>query len=150
MLFWAAGWFFGLWMAFLAVWIAFALGAIPGFLVVIGAAALFVGYFIMRLVGFPGERIRISGGNVYADGRLLGEMDGIPSSINYVDRSGGTRWVGRDGEEYLVGEEEVFVLGDNSPTSFDSRYWGGVPVSTVHGRASWIYWPRDRAGRIGR
>lgn len=254
----AAGWFFGLWLAFLAVWLAFALGAIPGFLVVIGAAAVFVGYlwmlvdgfrpgrmsfrlwlvfaalfavvwilpspavlvggryvvgsgsmepsllgpesarvadhlmvdlltyrfaspqrgdlimvspsgiprfpmpeggeldggyFIMRLVGLPGERIRISGGNVYADGRLLGEMDGIPSSINYVDRvdrSGGTRSVGRDGEEYVVGEEEVFVLGDNSPSSFDSRYWGGVPVSAVYGRASRIYWPRDRAGRIGR
>ncbi len=88
MLFRAAGWFFGLWVAFLAVWIAFALGAIPGFLVVIGAAALFVGYFIMRLVGFPGERIRISGGECVCRWQAFGG-DGWHS---LVDQLCGSVW----------------------------------------------------------
>ena len=38
----------------------------------------------------------------------------------------------------------VFVLGDNSASSHDSRYWGFVPEENIIGHAKFIYWPLNR------
>ena len=107
-------------------------------------------YYIKRLVGLPGERIRISDGKVYADGRLLGKADGIPD-IHYTQPEAGALATAQvAGGEFLVGPEEYFGLGDNSSVSFDSRYWGCIPASGIYGKVSLIYYPFSRAGRIGR
>ena len=107
-------------------------------------------FYVKRLVGLPGERIRIADGKVFADGRPLGDADGIPSSIGYTgpaDRAVNTH---RDAGDYVVGANEYFVLGDNPRNSLDSRYWGGVPASAVYGRVTLIYYPFERAGRLPR
>ena len=103
--------------------------------------------YVQRLVGLPGERLRIAGGKIFADGRLLGEKDGIPP-ITYTELSGVTSSARREGDSFVLGPEEYFVLGDNSPQSYDSRFWGCVPASDVYGKLTLIYYPLSRARRL--
>lgn len=105
-------------------------------------------FYVQRLVGLPGERIRIADGKLFADGRQLGEADGIPASIRYTDATGGLASAKREGDSFVIGPDEYFVLGDNSSNSFDSRYWGCVPSAAVYGKVSLIYYPFHRAGRV--
>lgn len=93
-------------------------------------------FYTKRLVGFPGETIKIRDGHLFVDGRLLDERDGIPP-IEYVPRQ-------FDGEIYNVPKDGFFVLGDNSKNSYDSRYWGSVPQQNVYGRVARIYFPFSR------
>jgi signal peptidase I len=104
-------------------------------------------FFIKRLVGLPGEKIRIADGKLFADGRLLGERDGIPA-ITYTDPVGVPATAKREGQDFVVGSDEYFALGDNSPNSFDSRYWGCVPAAAIYGKVTMIYYPFSRAGRL--
>lgn len=105
-------------------------------------------FFIKRLVGLPGERISIVEGKIFADGKLLGEADGIPSSLYFTEPVYNHLQNRQSGDEFAVGKNKYFVLGDNSANSYDSRYWGGVPVSAVYGKVSMIYYPFTRAGRL--
>ena len=109
----------------LAVFATTGLGAIPEDTV-----------FVKRVVGLPGEKIEIRDGHIFADGRQLNEEDGIPP-ISYVAARG---------ERHVVSDGAYFVLGDNSPNSFDSRYWGSVPRANIFGRVSRVYYPFSRAG----
>jgi signal peptidase I len=106
-------------------------------------------FYIKRLVGLPGERIRIADGKIFADGRLLGESDGIPV-ITYTDPVGVPATAKREGQDFVIGPDEYFALGDNSPNSFDSRYWGCVPSTAIYGKVTMIYYPFSRAGRLPR
>jgi hypothetical protein len=47
-----------------------------------------------------------------------------------------------------LGPEQIFVLGDNSPESLDSRDFGPVPLSRVLGRPTWVLWPPGRIRRL--
>lgn len=95
--------------------------------------------YVKRVVGLPGETIRIENGDIYADDRKLGEEDGIPP-ITYepgriVDRS------------WTIPEGRLFVLGDNSSNSYDSRGWGFLPKENVIGKVTRIYYPLHRFRR---
>jgi signal peptidase I len=105
-------------------------------------------FFVMRLIGFPSENITISENKILVDGVQLGAEDGVPTTIPYLTRdeinSAGTK----KEVNFKVGSNEYFVLGDNSRNSLDSRFWGGVPKSSVYGKVTTIYYPFSRAGRI--
>jgi signal peptidase I len=92
--------------------------------------------FVKRVVGLPGEKIEIRDGHVFANGRQLSEQDEIPA-VSYVPHPAAS---------YIVPEGAYFMLGDNSPNSFDSRYWGSVPRANIQGRVARIYYPLSRAG----
>jgi signal peptidase I len=47
-----------------------------------------------------------------------------------------------------VGEEELFLMGDNRNNSFDSHVWGPIPRGQVVGRARFVFWPLSRAGAL--
>lgn len=103
-----------------------------------------------RIVGLPGERIKIAGGRVYANGRALSESDGVPP-IHYeapVASASGAQTQMEEGKEVIIGPDAYFVLGDNSPSSFDSRYWGTVPAANIVGKATLIYYPFSRLRRL--
>lgn len=94
-------------------------------------------YFIKRVIGVPGDKVLITGGQVY--------INGAPLKEPYVESSS---W-GVFGP-YEVPAEHFFVLGDNRNNSEDSRSQrvGFVPSSMIVGRALWRYWPIARAGLL--
>lgn len=84
-------------------------------------------FFIKRIIGLPGETVRIQGGAVYIDhpgapGAALEE----PYIVNH----------GNGGDQTVtLGANDYFVMGDNRPESSDSRSWGVLPRSNIIGRA---------------
>lgn len=94
--------------------------------------------FIKRLVGLPGDVIEIKGGSVYINDKPAPEA--IFNQIYYYNRG----QLGSPGEKLVVPQDSYFVLGDNSATSKDSRYWGFVPKNNLLGQAMVIYWPPQR------
>jgi signal peptidase I len=85
--------------------------------------------YIKRVIGLPGDRIRIADGKVYVNEVVLTEP-----YLKVTTRQGG---------EYLVPPDSLFVMGDNRNNSSDSRAWGMVPISYVIGKAEVTYWPPD-------
>lgn len=84
--------------------------------------------FIKRVIGLPGETVEIRRGKVYINGELLQE----PYPLNPGTYSWGPK---------VVGEDEVFVLGDNRNFSSDSHSWGMLPMRYIIGKAWICYWP---------
>jgi signal peptidase I len=91
--------------------------------------------YIKRLIGLPGDTVEIKSGSVYINGKPL--LDTVFSQRYYYNRGE----LGKEGEKIRVPENSLFVLGDNSISSQDSRYWGFVPRENVLGEAIIIYWP---------
>ena len=48
------------------------------------------------------------------------------------------------GREFQVATNHLFVMGDNTLNSLDSRFWGDFPADSVIGRALFVYWPITR------
>jgi signal peptidase I len=96
--------------------------------------------YIKRVIGVPGDRIRVEGGEVYVNGRLLQEEYVPPINRDSVS------W--KDGEEQTVPTEKYFVMGDHRNSSSDSRTWGYVPRENIYGRAVFAYWPLDKMGAL--
>ncbi len=95
-------------------------------------------FFIKRVVGLPGERVRISGGQVtvfnsqYPQGKALDETD-------YLNR------VFTAGEKTVtLRDDEFYLLGDNRSASMDSRVFGPVKRKLIIGRVWLRGWPIDR------
>ncbi len=83
--------------------------------------------YIKRIIGLPGDRVRVSQGVVYINGVELKEPY-IAAPPNYTG-------------EWTVPANSLFVLGDNRNNSADSHAWGFVPVENVLGKAVLVYWP---------
>jgi len=89
--------------------------------------------FIKRVIGLPGEKVRISDGQVtitnteYPEGFALDEP--------YVELGK------KDSSNYILGAGEYFVLGDNRASSADSRIWGPVPENNIVGRPIVRFFP---------
>jgi signal peptidase I len=94
--------------------------------------------FIKRLIGLPGEFVEIKNGDIYINGDLL--KDQRIKNIYYYNRGD----YGKTNVAITVPEGHYFVLGDNSGSSSDGRFWGFVPQENVIGRAELIYWPLNR------
>jgi len=97
--------------------------------------------FIKRLIGFGGEMIRIKDGSILVNGRPV-EKSSALQQIYYYNKP--ATLYGEEGTVIRVPEDSYFVLGDNSASSRDSRYWGFVPKKYLVGKAFVIYWPLNR------
>jgi signal peptidase I len=114
--------------------------------------------FVKRLIGMPGDRIRIVNKEVYLNGKKLTEpytyhkssyidsfRDNFPSDPNVSVDQRATEML-RDhasNGEVEVPSNSYFVLGDNRDNSLDSRYWGFVPAEDIIGKPWIIYWSVD-------
>lgn len=107
-------------------------------------------YYIKRLVGLPGDTLRVRG-NVL-EVKEKGSSDFVP--IEQLDSRFEKLYSGRGGyhghlpwrdlanrNEIEVPEGSYFAMGDNSRSSSDSRYWGVVPRANIVGRPAFIFWP---------
>lgn len=97
-------------------------------------------YYIKRVVGLPGDVIAIRDGWIYRNDERLESPDVFLNNL-YVSHDGRRR-------VFDVPPGEVFVFGDNSFNSFDSRAWGGVPLENIIGEAVFRYYPWGRFGAI--
>jgi signal peptidase I len=93
---------------------------------------------IKRLIACAGETVQIINGTIYIDGQPL--TDGVFSQRYYYNRGP----YGEEGLKVLVPQGQYFVLGDNSASSRDSRYWGFLPKENLLGKAFIIWWPLNR------
>jgi signal peptidase I len=95
--------------------------------------------FVKRVVGLPGDTLRISHGDVYRNG--LKETGSYiqactdPSSCTFS-------------QTITVPKGDYYMMGDNRGDSDDSRYWGPVPQSWIIGAAFFTYWPPGRIGTL--
>lgn len=95
-------------------------------------------YYIKRIIGLPGETIRVQDGEIYVDGEILEESYG-----REVMRSSGIAEA-----PIVLGEDEYFVLGDNRNDSMDSRdpSVGLIKRDHIIGRAWMRVWPLNEIG----
>ena len=116
-------------------------------------------HYVKRVIGLPGDRLRIIRQQVYVNGTLLNEPY-IIHDPNYSDAASDNfpprqsyylgvelrpEWAGEIGSHIQNGDLVVppghyFVMGDNRDRSSDSRYWGFVDRDAIMGRPVIIYW----------
>jgi signal peptidase I len=84
--------------------------------------------YIKRIIGIPGDTIKIDSTRVWVNGVLLKE--------SYISEPINPR-----AKTWQVPANSYFVMGDNRPVSDDSRYWDYVPKDFIVGKAAMIYWP---------
>lgn len=93
--------------------------------------------FVKRVVGLPGDRIKIIGGHVY--------RDGVAEKDPYIDACNGFGACNFPGT-ITVPRGDYYMMGDNRGESDDSRFWGPVPKAWIIGKAFFTYWPPGRIG----
>jgi len=118
-------------------------------------------HFVKRVIGLPGDHLKIVDQQVYVNGKLLDEpyalhdpASGYGDPLNYNFPPVGNQmylsslqpeWA-REIHKYIQGDELVvppgkyFAMGDNRDHSLDSRYWGFVDRDAIMGRPFLIYW----------
>jgi signal peptidase I len=117
-------------------------------------------HFVKRVIGLPGDKLKVLDQQIYINGRLLNEPYVVHDAaasydpLNYVfppatnplyssriepawahDLQRYTR-----GDELVIPEDKYFAMGDNRDNSLDSRYWGFVDRTAIMGRPFLIYW----------
>jgi len=96
--------------------------------------------YIKRVIGLPGETIKIENGLVYVNEKLLDES-------GYLDQSVKTQpgAAVREGVDYVVPEGQYLLFGDNRPFSTDCREFGAVPKEYIEGKALVVWFPPEHA-----
>ena len=98
---------------------------------------------IKRVIGLPGETVRISGSTV----TVINEKnpDGFVLEEPYIDPKNATRG---ESVERTLGADEYFVMGDNRRVSSDSRIWGALPEADISGRVDARLFPFNMMGVV--
>jgi signal peptidase I len=118
-------------------------------------------YLVKRIVGVPGDRIRLHDGLVYLNGVKQSEpyvvirrgdrnlyRDEFPTALSDGYGEISPRWAAIQeqnihGDELVIPPDHYFAMGDSRDNSLDSRYWGFVPKENIIGRPLVIFWSLD-------
>lgn len=120
-------------------------------------------HFVKRVIGVPGDRVKVVDQEVYVNGKLLIEPYVVhdpnarydplnysfpPPAAQYITSAVLPEWA-QEMHKYIQGSEIVvppgryFAMGDNRDQSLDSRFWGFVDRDAIMGRPLFIYWSID-------
>ena len=95
-------------------------------------------HYIKRMCGTPGDRVQIVKPNLLVNGK---RVEGVrPADCPPFDPGPNADKTDQS-SEFALGADEYFACGDNSPASYDSRYWGPVPARNLRGIAGGVFWP---------
>lgn len=103
-------------------------------------------YFIKRLAGIPGDQLEVRAPQLLRNGQPIQGAVAFDKDNQQLDGYPGYTNVGllSEDETVYVDDHCFFAMGDNSPESSDSRYWGFVPEKEVVGKAVFILYPFTR------
>lgn len=95
--------------------------------------------FIKRVIGLPGEHIKIEDGKVYINGEEYKEdylQEGVKTTASGVFT------------DFVVPENYVFAMGDNRAESTDCRSFGCIPLEKIEGKVVLRFFPFNRFGKV--
>lgn len=95
-------------------------------------------FFIKRIVGLPGERIRVDKGEVFIYNET--NPEGFKLEEDYLNAD----LITKGDNDYVIKNDEYYVMGDNRNHSSDSRMWGPIKDSNVIGKVLLRAWPLDK------
>lgn len=118
-------------------------------------------HFVKRVVAVPGDHVRLVNKHVYINGVRQADdyatfnwsqrdkfRDNFPNGGFFADRIASKWFIHAqkllDDGQLIIPQGCYFVLGDNRDDSYDSRYWGLVPVENIVGRPLLIYWSMEQ------
>ena len=93
--------------------------------------------YIKRVIGIPGDIVKIDDGTVIVNGKPLPEPYVAQDFRDQIPMAAKT-----------VPPDQYFVLGDHRSSSNDSRSWGWVPRQNIYGKAVFVYWPLEDLGAV--
>lgn len=96
--------------------------------------------YIKRVIGLPGEHVKIENGKVYINGKELEEP--------YLQKSVETKADNGALSDFIVPEGTVFTMGDNRSQSADSRRFGCIPIEKIESKVLVRFWPLEKWGKV--
>lgn len=98
--------------------------------------------YVKRIIGLPGERVKITNGNIY--------INDVPLPELYLENSNLTNPGSflKTNQDFLIPDDEYFVLGDNRLHSSDSREWGTAVSADIIGKVLIRLWPPTEFGLL--
>lgn len=94
--------------------------------------------YIKRVIGLPGDHVKIENGSVYINGELLEEEYLQPDVVTESEIF----------NDFIVPEGYVFAMGDNRTKSTDCRSFGCIPADKIEGIVIFRFWPFNVFGKV--
>ena len=114
-------------------------------------------FYIKRLIGLPGDKIEIDPPHVLVNDQILDDRRAFQRIYSKENGYSGyilpgandfftppPKYLNSRNPVYYIPPDHLFVLGDNSKSSLDGRFWGSLPRHALVGRAVLVYWPFTR------
>ena len=102
--------------------------------------------YIKRIIGEPGDHLRLADGKLFINNQPVS----LSNCVGRISYDLPPSYISSQSmiTNLTVPAGTYFVVGDNSTTSLDSRFWGSLPRTNITGRVAFNYWPPKRMGFV--